>query len=129
MPLTVEEAIPGKRVRVIRAPQRTGKIAAAPAERPEGWTVRVIFDDGTTTTMRLANLESIPDVANPFEELNRGSFHGVLGLRRNILHEKLHGRLLGWCCFVNPNEMHMIYLCLTRGPVNSRSSFRAVGAG
>lgn len=93
MPLTVEEAIPGTRVQVIGAPHRTGNIAAAPAERAGVWTVRVTFDDGTTTTMRVANLESVPDATNPFEELKRGSFHGVAGLRRNILHEKLHGRL------------------------------------
>jgi SNF2 family DNA or RNA helicase len=81
------------RVRVEGAPQRQGAISAEPRLIEDRWFVRVDFDDGIQRNTRLDHLEPIPKHINAVSELRAGRVQAAESLRRNILHEKLHGRL------------------------------------
>lgn len=91
--MTPEEARLGLRVRVIGAPERQGSIATAPRETEARWFVRVDFDDGARRNTPLDLLELLPNALDALSEIEAGRFQGPESLRRNLLHEKLHGRL------------------------------------
>ena len=91
--MTPEEARVGLRVRVIGAPERQGSIATSPREIDGRWFVRVDFDDGARRNTPLDLLELLPSALDALSEIEAGRFHGPESLRRNLLHEKLHGRL------------------------------------
>lgn len=89
-----DEAIHGVRVRVVGAPERTGSIVSeAPREQDGVWSVRVLFDDGTRRMLRVDHLELLPTHRNITDDILKGQLEGPESLRRNLLHEKLHGRL------------------------------------
>jgi SNF2 family DNA or RNA helicase len=88
-----EESQIGLRVRVEGAPHRQGAIAAEPRLIDGRLYVRVDFDDGAQRNTRLDHLELVPKHINAIDELRSGRLQGAESLRRNILHEKLHGRL------------------------------------
>ena len=83
----------GSRVRVIGAPERQGSVAGEPRKIDDRWFVRVNFDDGARRNTPLDHLEPLPDHLDALSEIEAGRFHGPESLRRNLLHEKLHGRL------------------------------------
>jgi superfamily II DNA or RNA helicase len=89
-----EEASQGVRVRVLGAPERTGSIISEePREQSGVWSVRVLFDDGVRRMLRLDNLELLPLHRDIRSDILKGQLEGPQSLRRNLLHEKLHGRL------------------------------------
>ena len=89
-----EEAKNGIRVRVVGAPERTGSIISnAPSEQDGVWSVRVLFDDGTRRMLRVDHLELLPTHRNITDDILNGQLEGPESLRRNLLHEKLNGRL------------------------------------
>jgi superfamily II DNA or RNA helicase len=53
----------------------------------------VDFDDGGRRSTPLNLLERLPDQLDALNEIEAGRFQGPESLRRNLLHEKLHGRL------------------------------------
>jgi superfamily II DNA or RNA helicase len=81
------------RVRVIGAPERQGMVAGETRIIDSRWFVRVNFDDGVRRLTPLDLLEPLPDHRDAIEEIKGGRFEGPESLRRNVLHEKLHGRL------------------------------------
>src|SRR4051812_47847873 len=91
--MTPEACTLGLRVRVIGAPDRQGCIAALPREINGRWLVRVDFDDGARRKTPLDLLEPVPIHLEALNEIQGGRFQGPESLRRNLLHEKLHGRL------------------------------------
>lgn len=92
--MSPEEATVGVRVRVIGAPERTGSIVSdEPREQNGVWSVRVLFDDGIRRMLRLDNLELLPAHRDITSDILKGQLEGPESLRRNLLHEKLHGRL------------------------------------
>ena len=88
-----EDLQPGKRVRVIGAPDRQGSIGAIPQDVEGRWFVRVNFDDGARRNTPVEHLETLPEHRDAISEIEGGRFHGPESLRRNLLHEKLNGRL------------------------------------
>ena len=84
---------PGLRVRVVGAPERQGTVAGEPKITEGRWYVRVNFDDGARRNTPLDLLETIPHHLDALSEIEAGRFQGPESLRRNLLHEKLHGRL------------------------------------
>ncbi len=89
-----DEAINGIRVRVVGAPERTGCIVSdSPREQGGIWSVRVLFDEGTPRMLRVDHLELLPTHRNITADILNGQLEGPESLRRNLLHEKLHGRL------------------------------------
>lgn len=94
MPINPEEATKGLRVRVVGAPERTGSIVSdEPRDQNGVVSVRVLFDDGIRSVLRLANLELLPVSRDIKSDILRGQLEGPESLRRNLLHEKLNGRL------------------------------------
>lgn len=92
--MSPEEATTDTRVRVVGSPQRTGRIVSnKPRLLDESWSVRVLFDDGTRSMLRLDLLELLPEQRDLISDIHGGQLEGPESLRRNILHEKLHGRL------------------------------------
>jgi len=92
--MQTEEATKGTRVRVIGAPERTGSIISVqPSEQNGVWSVRVLFDSGTRSTLRIGNLEMLPAHRDIVGDILKGQMEGPESLRRNLLHEKLNGRL------------------------------------
>ncbi len=91
--MTEPEIQPGIRVRVIGAPERQGTIAGEPRLIDDRWFVRVDFDDGARRNTPLENLEPLPKHRDAVDEIKGGRFEGPESLRRNLLHEKLNGRL------------------------------------
>ena len=91
--MTKEEAILQTRVRVIGHPERTGSIISEPRENNGTWSVRVDFDSGERRVTRLDNLELAPVNRDVVIDIQRGQLEGPQSLRRNLLHEKLNGRL------------------------------------
>jgi len=92
--MTPEEATRGTRVRVIGAPERTGSIVSdEPREQDGVYSARVHFDSGGRSMMRLAHLEPLPTHRDIFTDIDDAQLEGPESLRRNLLHEKLHGRL------------------------------------
>jgi superfamily II DNA or RNA helicase len=91
--ISPETCNPGLRVRVIGAPERQGSIAGEPRIIDDRWFVRVEFDDGARRNTPLENLELLPKHRDAIEEIKGGRFEGPESLRRNLLHEKLNGRL------------------------------------
>ncbi len=88
------DCLPGTRVRLCHAPDRTGVLSDHPPRTAAGKVkVQVKFDSGTATWTRVANLEPLAQSSSPFDDVQLGSFHPVSTLRRQLLHEKLHGRL------------------------------------
>lgn len=55
--------------------------------------MRVLFDDGIRRMLRLDNLELLPAHRDITSDILKGQLEGPESLRRNLLHEKLHGRL------------------------------------
>jgi superfamily II DNA or RNA helicase len=89
-----DEAVNGIRVRVVGAPERTGSIVSdSPREQDGVWSVRVLFDEGTRRMLRVDHLELLPTHRNITDDIRKGQLEGPESLRRNLLHEKLHGRL------------------------------------
>jgi superfamily II DNA or RNA helicase len=89
-----EDAIKDTRVRVVGAPERTGSIVSnEPSEQNGVWSVRVLFDDGRRSTLRIDNLELLPAHRDIAGDILKGQMEGPESLRRNLLHEKLNGRL------------------------------------
>lgn len=93
LPITPATCNAGLRVRVIGAPQRQGTIASEPREIEGRWFARVDFDDGTRRNTPVEHLETLPLHVDAITEVEAGRFHGPESLRRNLLHEKLNGRL------------------------------------
>lgn len=92
--MTPEQAKANVRIRVVGAPERTGSIISTePREQSGVWSVRVLFDDGTRRTCFLENLELLPAHRDITSDILKGQLEGPESLRRNLLHEKLHGRL------------------------------------
>jgi hypothetical protein len=91
--MTPEEAKPTTRVRVIGQPERTGSIISEPRDNNGTLSVRVDFDDGVRRVTRLDNLEPVPVNRDVVVDIQRGQLEGPQSLRRNLLHEKLNGRL------------------------------------
>ncbi len=91
--MSPEQATAGTRVRVTGAPERTGTIAGELREREGVWRAQVRFDNGERSVMRLDNLEPLPAERDLFEDVARAQLEGPASLRRNLLHEKLNGRL------------------------------------
>lgn len=91
--MTPEEAKSGTRIRVIGQPERTGSIISEPRENSGTWSVKIDFDDGVRRVTRLDNLEPIPFNRDVVVDIQRGQLEGPQSLRRNLLHEKLNGRL------------------------------------
>lgn len=76
------------------APERTGTITNAPQRGSgENRRVQVAFDSGSPSVCRVENLEPLPDHRDIFADFRAGAVEGAPSLRRNLLHEKLHGRL------------------------------------
>lgn len=89
-----EDANESMRVRVVGAPERAGSIVSdTPREQDGTWSVKVLFDDGTRRMLRLAHLEPLPTHRDITNDIRIGQLEGPESLRRNLLHEKLHGRL------------------------------------
>ena len=89
-----DQATKGTRVRVVGVPERTGSIVSdAPRGQDGGWSVRVLFDDGSQRTLRVDHLELLPTHRDIIGDIGRGQLEGPESLRRNLLHEKLNGRL------------------------------------
>jgi hypothetical protein len=83
----------GLRVRVIGAPERQGTVAGEPYDIDGRRFVRVNFDDGARRATPLENLEPLPSHRDAIEEVKGARFEGPESLRRNLLHEKLNGKL------------------------------------
>jgi len=83
----------GMRVRVIGAPERQGTVDGEPRNTEGRWFVRVNFDDGARRSTPLENLEPLPSHRDAIDEIKGARFEGPESLRRNLLHEKLNGRL------------------------------------
>lgn len=94
MSISPNGAIKGLRVRVVGAPERTGTIVGdEPRDQDGVLYVKVLFDTGTRGTLRLTHLEAIPTSRDLIGDILRGQLEGPESLRRNLLHEKLNGRL------------------------------------
>ncbi len=91
--MSPEEFTPGLRVRVVGAPDRHGSVVSAPNEMEGRWYVRVDFDEGARRSQPVETLERLPSQRHATTEVAAGRFEGPESLRRNLLHEKLHGRL------------------------------------
>jgi superfamily II DNA or RNA helicase len=91
--MTLEQCIPGTRVRVIGAPERCGEIRNQPRLADNRWIVKVMFDDGFESSHRLDSIEPVPKVVDILDEIRSGRFEPPEALRRNLLNEKLNGRL------------------------------------
>jgi hypothetical protein len=91
--MTPDACNAGLRVRVIGAPERQGSIANDPREIDGRWFVRVNFDDGARRNTPVDHLEPLADHRDAINEIKGGRFEGPESLRRNLLHEKLNGRL------------------------------------
>ncbi len=82
------------RVRVIGQHDRVGTITAATPSTSGGVIrVQVAFDGGGPTWVRADNLEPLPENADIFGDFASGTVDRPEALRRNLLHEKLQGRL------------------------------------
>ncbi len=92
--MRIDEVTPGLRVRVCGQPDRTGTITTAAPIAASGVTrVQVAFDGASPTWVRVENLERLPEQRDIFAEFAGGLVSRPDALRRNLLHEKLQGRL------------------------------------
>lgn len=83
----------GTRIRVRGAPERQGTIVSAPQLVESRFYVRVDFDQEGRRNTPLDHLEILPSHIDAIAEIGSGRFEPAESLRRNLLHEKLNGRL------------------------------------
>lgn len=94
--MTEHEIQPGRRVRILGNPERTGLVAPEPCRKAVSGVLmaRVHFDGNHAATWhRAANLELVPTHEDPLEDLRSHRIHGLSAFRRILTHEKLSGRL------------------------------------
>ena len=133
--MTPEQCTIGLRVRVIGAPERQGSIATEPYPIEGGWSVRVDFYGGGRLRTRLDRLEPLPDYLDALSEIEGGRFQGPESLRRNLLHEKLHGRLSDVMYSMETSDINFLpyqfkpILKLLESPTNSLLIADEVGLG
>jgi SNF2 family DNA or RNA helicase len=94
--MTEQEIQPGRRVRIISNPERTGLISPEPCKKfvSNVLMARVHFDGNHVPTwQRATNLELVPADEDPLDDLRTGRVHGLAAFQRILTHEKLSGRL------------------------------------
>jgi len=92
-PLTADNAPIGTRVRVIGVAGRQGAIVSIPQQIENRYYVRVEFDQEGRRNTPLEHLERLPVHLDAIAEIGLGKFERADSLRRNLLHEKLNGKL------------------------------------
>jgi superfamily II DNA or RNA helicase len=92
-PINPENVQTGTRIRVRGAPERQGTIVSLPHLVEGRCYVRVDFDQEGRRNTPLDHLELLPSHLDAIAEIGSGRFEPAESLRRNLLHEKLNGKL------------------------------------